>query len=369
LEDLKLFFVGGNKLNGPLPVEMGRLEKLERLVIDDNSLSGDPAPIFNKLTNLRDLYADNNEFSGLIDENFLRSHHKLEKADLSGNSFLTDDGIPAHLFGMRKLDTLDLSKNRLVGHISKDIPKNTVLKFLSLYENMLDGGVPSELTNLEALEHLDLSDNDFHGPIRHELGQMSSLKFLFLSENPDFHAGPIPEQFGNLTKLEDLSMRNTNRTGPLPEFLGSMTSLSLLDLSFNGFRGNVPDKYAQLKDLEYLLLNANDITGHFPKAMGELSGLRAAFLDGTLLKGDLDFMCPIVEKSNGNELVYADCLGPKPEVNCTCCECCYPSDVGGCSKPFVANLDGSWENSYRRSIYRFDDDISFQNRNSMNLFP
>eukprot|EP00593_Proboscia_inermis_P010193 CAMPEP_0171301876 /NCGR_PEP_ID=MMETSP0816-20121228/11125_1 /TAXON_ID=420281 /ORGANISM="Proboscia inermis, Strain CCAP1064/1" /LENGTH=87 /DNA_ID=CAMNT_0011779807 /DNA_START=10 /DNA_END=269 /DNA_ORIENTATION=+ len=86
---------------------------------------------------------------------------------------------------------------------------------------------------------------------------MTKLTYLFLAKN-DFDAGSIPRSLGNLTSLEELSLKDTQLTGTIPTDVFStrtMTNLTLLDLDSNSLTGTIPTELASLEQLRFLLLN------------------------------------------------------------------------------------------------------------------
>jgi Leucine-rich repeat (LRR) protein len=347
LTALKWLYVGSNRLEGTLP----KLSPtLKRLVLEDNLLTGSLASL-RQLSNLEWLYADRNAFEEKITGNFLQTHSKLVYLDLSNNNLTIDstEGVPTHLFSMRSLEYLDLSYNPLHGRIpvilSANITNNK-LKFLSLQNTNMTGALPL-MQQLAVLQYLDLSQNDFRGSMHKAFANMPRLESLFVSDNEWLLADPVPPSLKSLIKLKELSLRNTNRQGPLPTFLGSLSNLVFLDLGSNNFTSAIPPELGQLKDLEYLLLNDNPISQDLPSAVSDLPKLKALLLDGTLLS--FDFNC---QNKSAELLVYVDCFGTIPEVNCTCCHCCYPGKEASCSDPLLANVDASWEDSFDRTSYK-----------------
>ncbi|MED6135870.1 hypothetical protein PIB30_050694 [Stylosanthes scabra] len=84
--------------------------------------------------------------------------------DLSKNNF--EGNIPDVIIGeLHGLKDLNLSHNRLVGHIPHSLGNLTNLESLDLSSNMLSGKIPSELTNLKFLEALNISQNQLVGSI------------------------------------------------------------------------------------------------------------------------------------------------------------------------------------------------------------
>ena len=252
-----------------------------------------------------------------------------------------------------------LDSNKLRGSLPENIPENTKLEYLSVYDNQLTGSLPTSLRNLNALVHLDVASNSFEGPIPDELGEMTKLWLLFLSENPNLEKGEIPSTLAALTELKELSLRSTNREGPIPDFIGdSLIKLFMLDLGSNSFTGSIPENFGKLVDLEYLLVNNNPISGELPTTVSNMTSLYGVILDGTNLEGNVNAFCelPNFQDTTGSQYVYADCGGDAPELSCLCafdCQCCDGGVEGGCSEPQLANLDGSWKNDFRRQNFEF----------------
>lgn len=217
---------------------------------------------------------------------------------------------------------------------------------------------------------------------------MSNLTYLFLSNNPYFKGHGIPEWIVQLTDLTDLSLRDTNRTGIIPDFFldnndddnnSTLDRLVMLDLSWNSLSGSIPSSFGYMSNLEFILLNNNlGITGTIPSSFSNATQLRAIFVDGTRMNGTLDdTICTLPNfinqqeddqsNANGNNgiveyinnaVAYANCLGEyrignHKAIECSCCTCCNASQVFGCSRPYLSNLEASWETNFRRISYSF----------------
>ena len=359
LLNLEEVYLHDNNLVGSIPTEFSNLKNLTDFSVSDNMLTGNPIEVFNGMTSLIDLLASDNQFSGTIDGTFLDEVEEIFWVDISHNSF-TSTTFPSHLFSKRYLNLLDMASNQLAGSLPDGIPVNNRLGFFAVYENQIGGTIPVNLKNLQSLVHLDLSSNSFEGPIPEELAEIEGLWVLFLSNNPNLDSGVVPETFAGLTELRELSLRNTNREGPLPEFIGSnLDKLYLLDLGSNGFTGSIPSNFGSLSSMSYLVLNDNAITGQLPTTFANLTDLFGVFLDGTELTGDINVFCdlPYFQDLDGDQFVFADCDGDVPEIECLCafdCQCCEAGAERGCSQPKLANLDGSWENDFRRRAFEFE---------------
>jgi Ran GTPase-activating protein (RanGAP) involved in mRNA processing and transport len=119
------------------------------------------------------------------------------------------------------------------------------------------------------LEYLNLYMNGFFGALHREIQGLKSLKELRLFGN--YFAGTLPG----------------------PE-LASLKNLEVIDMYANFFTGTIPSELGKLKKLRVLDLRDNNLTGSVPK---EICNLKL------------------------DELI-TDCLGPKPEVRCSCCTIC-----------------------------------------------
>jgi len=200
--------LSGNRLEGPIPPELGSLAKngLRRLNLSDNRLEG-PIPV--------------------------------QLVSPGSNT--------------KRLEWLDLSDNQLEGPIPAELASALASAYghsfwwLDLSGNQLTGTIPSALGSLSNLEWLDLSDNRLEGPIPAKLGDAGrygfrhKLKLLDLSGNR--LEDRIPPELGSLDELEGLDLSGNQLEGRIPPELGSLTNEELdhLDLSDNRLIGCIPD--------------------------------------------------------------------------------------------------------------------------------
>jgi Leucine-rich repeat (LRR) protein len=212
---------------------------------------------------------------------------------------------------------------------------------------------------LSFIPYIPVSNNLHTGFIPGEMGNMSNLRYFFASVNA-FTNADIPDFLANLTKLEEIGLKSSNRFGVIPTFLGSLTDLVLLDLDDNTLFGVIPTEFGQLSKLEFLLLNRNQLTGEIPAGIQALTNLRVAFFDRNALNGTLAPMCDLatfnetVGDIDGTELITSDCLGPNFEVDCPCCTTCCNDLFGDCHDFFeVPSLDPIWEYRNNRLTYSF----------------
>ena len=214
-------------------------------------------------------------------------------------------------------------------------------------------GPISSLVRLSQLVHLDLSDNQFTGTMD-SIGALEQLKNLFLSDNA-FDSAPIPSSFGALTKLEELSLRNTNRTGELFDpNLDNWSAVKFIDYGSNYLEGTIPENYGYLPFLQYLILNDNKLLdGDLPSTFQYSTELVGVFLDGTLISPEtsMDVLCTLPNFSNGTggeEVFIVDCQGTCSD-KCTSCLCCDPADRSTCSNSYFDLFNVILDEAYRRT--------------------
>ncbi|CAA7049518.1 unnamed protein product [Microthlaspi erraticum] len=165
--------------------------------------------------------------------------HHLRYLNLSGNNFISSS-LPSELGNLNRLEVLSLSSNGFIGQVPSSFSNLSQLNYLDLSHNKLTGSFPF-LRNQKLLTVLHLSDNHFSGILNpnSSLFQFHHLQYLSLEGNK-FISSSLPYEFGNLNKLEVLS------------------------LSSNGFLGQVPSSFSNLSKLTYLGLSKNELTGSFP---------------------------------------------------------------------------------------------------------
>lgn len=168
------------------------------------------------------------------------------------------------------------------------------VKRLILGYMKLDGILPRELYLLRKLKELDLHGNDFQGvlPFR-MLDALENLQYLRLHMNGFF--GSLYQEIKGLKSLKELSLFGNYFGGTLPaEELSTMKNLERIDMYANFLTGTIPTELGKLKKLKSLDFHDNNLVGKVPKEICDL---------------------------NLEELIV-DCLGPNPEVQCSCCTVC-----------------------------------------------
>ncbi|KAL5219852.1 hypothetical protein ABZP36_024565 [Zizania latifolia] len=274
---LQKLYLGGIRISGNIPSDIGNLVGLQVLYLGNTYISGVIPESIGKMTNLTELYLYNNSLSGHVPSS-VGNLTKLTKLFAQSNNF--EGPIPLNLGELKSLNVLDLSRNHLNGSIPKEILELPSLSsYLNLAHNSLSGPLPSEvgslahinelslsgnqlsgqipwsIKNCEVLEVLLLDNNLFDGSIPQFLGDIKGLRVLNLTMNK--FSDVIPDALGSIHNLQELYLAYNNLSGPIPAFLQNLTSLSKLDLSFNALEGEVP-KEGIFTNLSYLSLAGNN---------------------------------------------------------------------------------------------------------------
>ena len=231
LDRLASLLLQRNRLEGPIPPELGALASLERLNLSYNALTGGIPPELAELKNLDQLWLKHNRLTGVVPAAL--GDLDLSILRLSGNGF---DSVPPELVAIADHDmtearlstslpptspalsddraTLLAVKDKLAGDASVNwraaVPiglwqgvtvgrADEGVTGLALGNLGLNGRIPPELANLASLEHLNLSYNALTGVIPPELGKLTDLRTLELAGNA--LTGRIPSELGGLDIL------------------------------------------------------------------------------------------------------------------------------------------------------------------------
>ncbi len=399
LQDLRL---GGNQLTGPIPPELGSLFRLEVLGLGSNRLTGSVPPELGNLHQLVILALSNNQLTGSlphtiaglnnlvtlgcqetrgvcmpvtdafrdwsrevearggvqnvvdipwcdeIDAQALEALYEAANGDgwTRSDGWLEDEGL-GQWHGVRtdsigRVTELDLSGNRLSGHLPDAIGSLANLTELRVGDNALSGRLPLSLSRLPLVEfdYTDTSlcvadDAGFRGWLdgipRHlgtgaqcpPLTEREALEWLFretggsrwdnragwLSETPlaRWHgvvtaasgevvglrlrrnglSGSIPVEIGGLTALTHLDLYGNELSGPMPVEIGQLSQLSVLDLGYNELTGPIPAEVGALGELQTLRLGGNRFSDAIPEEIGRLRELRELRLNGNNLSGPI----------------------------------------------------------------------------------
>ncbi|XP_010490125.1 PREDICTED: receptor-like protein 12 [Camelina sativa] len=225
--------------------------------------------------------------SGTLKSNSILFHfHQLRYLDLSHNK-LTPSFIPSEFGMLNKLEVLFLSGSGFLDQVPSSFSNLTMLSVLALKDNELTGSL-SFVRNLRTLTVLDVSDNHFSGILNpnSSLFELHHLTYLDLSFN-NFTSSPLPYKFGNLHKLESLSVTHNSFFGEVPPTISNLTQLTALLLHSNYFTGSLP-RVQNLTKLSILALDNNHFSGTIHSPLFTMPFLSSIYLHGNNLRGSIE---------------------------------------------------------------------------------
>ena len=241
----------GNKLSGPVPVEIGNLDSLEYLDLSDNELTGaipgnagrGARPVHDRLVYFD---ASNNDFVGGVPP--LLST-RLRVVDFSGNEL--GGSVPPSWVLLFGLEHLDLSSTGLSGELPTFIAGMNYLGVLYLNDNNLSGTVPSRIGEIYDTDNLLCQFLRDRWPWRwgESLNWLSPLSWLL--DQLDACTGS--EKIAT-DQLWDIDISGNLFHGEIPDNLGNLPILDSLDLRHNCFVGDVPGKLLDKSTSEDLSL-------------------------------------------------------------------------------------------------------------------
>lgn len=286
--------LGHNRFAGALTIHNISSTKLVGLTLSGNKLNGKIPGSLSQLTSLAGLYLDSNNFSGRVDFDIFSNMKNMRSLDLSDNSIsmsklsmnstfhmfqivrLSSCNIsefPDFLKDQNQLTDLDLSNNKIGGHIPKWFLSTGIktLTYLNLSSNFISGWEqPPLMLPWNKMLRLDLHSNQLRGsPV---VPPLSTLYF-FISKNN--MAGNIHPLFCELSNLIVLDISNNHLGGTIPECLGNFSSsLKILNLKGNNLHGKIPHMSTNASNLKTLDLSHNQLQGKVPKSLLSCKDLR-----------------------------------------------------------------------------------------------
>jgi hypothetical protein len=156
---------------------------------------------------------------------------------------------------------LDVADNRLTSYHPDAVLQLGQLRYLNLSQNALEGpllGTPHGLSRLRRLQSLDASRNRLSGGLPEDVGLLPDLQVLRLDGN--VLSGPLPDGLSRLARLQVLTLGNNALSGALPPDLHRLQSLRVLDLANNSLSGPAPYQLVGGRLLERADLSGNALS-------------------------------------------------------------------------------------------------------------
>ncbi|AVH65137.1 leucine-rich repeat domain-containing protein [Nostoc sp. 'Peltigera membranacea cyanobiont' N6] len=254
--------VSGNNLK-TLPLELLGLPNLRKLDISGNPLERIPH-VVTQILHLEELILIRVELTEIPEA--IANLTNLTRLDFSSNQ-ITE--IPEAIANLINLTQLALNHNQ-ISEIPEALAKLTNLTQLLLGGNHISE-IPEALAKLTNLTQLLLSVNQIT-EIPEVIAKLTNLTHLYLLSN---EISEIPEAITKLTNLTHLSLHN-NQITEIPEAITKLTNLTQLVLIDNKIT-DIPEAIANLSNLTLLHLSDNQIT-QIPEALANLSNLRYLYL-------------------------------------------------------------------------------------------
>ncbi|CDP11033.1 unnamed protein product [Coffea canephora] len=322
LHRLKYINLASNDFEGEFPSWLGCLSAVWYINFEHNRFSGSLSGRLSNLTKLEVIGLGDNFFTGNLSEEF-SALPKLRVLEIQYNQLVGP--LPWALFNLSSLQTIAFTNNSLSGYLPTRIC-DYLPQLQGLYLSWNYFEVPQEVGNLSKLEVIQLSSNRLTGPITPKLFNISTLQFISLSENS--FSGELPWTLGvSLPNLEELYLGGNRFTGAILTSISNASRLRVLDIGINHFTGAIPHSLGNLGLLEVLSVTKNDFFGDlrsnglsFITSLANCKNLKSLRINGNPLNGFLP-------KSIGNlssslESFHAGSCGIKSEI---------PSSIGNLS--------------------------------------
>ncbi|KAL2492266.1 Leucine-rich repeat protein kinase family protein [Abeliophyllum distichum] len=244
---------------GSIPDKIHRLQSLEYLDLSWNFLYGFIPPTLSRVDKLQILKLDGNFLNGTFPDWF--------------------DSFP-------NLTSLSLRNNLLSGSLPSSIQRITTLTALVLSSNTIYGKLP-DLSTLYSLQWLDLSDNRFNS----ELPNMpKGLKTILLNNNS--FSGRIPQQYGQMNRLQQIDLSFNALKGTPPAGLFSLPGIISLNLASNMLSGSLPMRLSCGAKLGSVDISNNKLRGLLPSCLSSAIKTRGIKYGGNCLSNDLSHQHP-----------------------------------------------------------------------------
>ncbi len=277
----------GMSLNGRIPPELGDLDQLATLRLNDNRLTGSVPVELASLPNLEKLWLANNYLAGDL---------PIELAEFAPLPDLSDDiveyiEIPEQpeidVAAFAKQPLLPLPASAGVAAVSADnlfcSPEQIDAGLLAdcnvllAVRDVLAGGMPLNWRR-------DIPIGSWQGVI---VGDTAPIRVAGLSLQEMGLNGRIPPELGDLDQLVLLALVANDLSGAIPPGLGRLAELRVLSLGANRLTGSIPPELGRLAKLHDLWLAKNRLTGSVPPEMEAFGAQAFGLIDEETARGSL----------------------------------------------------------------------------------
>ncbi|KAI4330216.1 hypothetical protein MLD38_028517 [Melastoma candidum] len=307
LWSLKSMDLSNNLLTGEIPTSFAELKNLTLLNLFRNRLHGEIPVFFGELPELQVLQLWENNFTGNIPTNLGRNGN-LQLVDVSSNKL--NGVLPPDLCLGNKLHTLITLGNFLFGPIPESLGKCESLSRIRMGENYFNGSIPNGLFGLPMLTQVELQDNYLEGGFVVGDSAAANLGQISLSNNK--LSGPLPASIGNFTGVQKLLLDGNRFLGRIPLEIGKLQQLSKMDLSNNEFSGEITPEISQCKSLTFIDLSRNNFSGEVPNEITTMRILNYLNVSRNHLTGSIPASIASMQSLTSVDFSYNNLSGLVP---------------------------------------------------------
>uniref|UniRef100_A0ACD5X9T3 Uncharacterized protein n=1 Tax=Avena sativa TaxID=4498 RepID=A0ACD5X9T3_AVESA len=271
-----------------IPRLLMRVNHIQTLDLSSNKIHGTiPQWIWEKWDgSLTELNFSNNIFTHMQLTSHVLSCSRLESLDLSSNRLQGKIPMP-NLLPSSNNQILDYSNNRFSSVVSNFTAYLRQTAYLKLSINNISGRIPNSICDASNLEVLDLPYNNFSGLIPSCLIEDSHLGILNLREN--HFEGRLPYNVSEHCNLQTIDLHGNRIQGQLPRSLSKCADLEILDIGNNKMVDTFPFWLGRLSDLSVLILGSNQFYGPLAyPPRGYFSQLQIIDIGSNNFSGNLD---------------------------------------------------------------------------------
>ncbi|KAI3809621.1 hypothetical protein L1987_19217 [Smallanthus sonchifolius] len=191
----------GNRLNGPIPKELGNISTLQSLTVEDNMMTGIIPAELGNLSSIERLFFNSNFFTGELPASFAKlttmKELRIQASGLEGP-------IPSSITLLENLTDLRISDLRGPDSFCPPFRITTLFENLILRSCNLIGQLPQSLPLVENV--LDFSFNKLNGSIPARFSELFDTDFIYLTGN--LLSGDVPDWMPDIGQRIDLSYNN-----------------------------------------------------------------------------------------------------------------------------------------------------------------
>ncbi|XP_052181506.1 tyrosine-sulfated glycopeptide receptor 1-like isoform X4 [Diospyros lotus] len=263
-------------------------DQVTRLWLPFRGMKGTILPSVRNLTALSQLNLSHNWLSGSIPDGFFTSFNQLQIIDLSYNRLSghlpSSDSLPD------AIQSVNLSGNHLTGTVRSSFFQSAWnLTAFNLSNNSFIGQIPDSIcANSPSVKILDFSLNDFYGLIPQGFGLCSKLEVLRAGFNN--LSGSLPTDIYDAVALQEISFPGNTLTGPIDDRIINLTNLRIIKIFGNRLNGLIPQHIGKLRMLEELQLHVNNLIGTLPPSLVDCTKLKVLNLRVNYFRGELSFL-------------------------------------------------------------------------------